>query len=116
MRKRITILVLGLILLVACVPAPERPVDLIEQPKMIDVLIQVHLLEAKINKAPKRAGDSVQFLFDHYQELLFEDQGIDSARYRNSMAYYLENPKELTLIYQAVVDSLALRAKNKNVD
>ncbi len=102
--------------LVGCVGEPEKPADLIEKSEMVDLLIQIHLLEAKINKVPKRAGDSVQFLYQHYQDLLFEDLNIDSARYHHSMSFYLDNPKELTFIYQAVVDSLALRAKNRNID
>lgn len=116
MRKRFVIPMLSLVLLLGCVGEPEKPDDLIEKQEMVDLLIQVHLLEAKINKVPKRAGDSSQLVFDHYQALLFEDLGIDSARYRSSMTYYLDNPKELTSVYQAVVDSLALRAKNRNID
>ena len=99
-----------------CVGEPEKPADLIEKPEMVDILIRIHLLEAKVNKVPKRAGDSAQFLFDHYQRLLFEEMKVDSTSYRSSMSYYLENPKELSSVYQAVVDSLALRAKNKNID
>lgn len=116
MKKRIVVPLLCMTLLMGCVKEPEKPLDLIEKSEMVDLLIQVHLLEAKINKVPKRGGDSTQFLYNHYQNLLFEDIGIDSVQYRNSMTYYLENPKELTIIYQAVVDSLALRAKNRNID
>ncbi|MDW3191603.1 MAG: DUF4296 domain-containing protein [Cytophagales bacterium] len=116
MRKRIVIPVVGLLLLMGCVAEPEKPVDLIGKSEMVDVLIQVHLLEAKINKVPKRQGDSAHFLYNHYQNLLFEEMNIDSASYRSSMNYYLEYPEELTSIYQAVVDSLALRAKNRNID
>ncbi len=116
MKKRFVIPMLSLVLVMGCVGEPEKPVGLIEKPEMVDLLIQVHLLEAKINKVPKRAGDSAQFLFNHYQTFLLEDMGIDSVRYHNSMTYYLENPVELTAVYQAVVDSLALRAKNKNID
>lgn len=116
MNIRVIIPMLSLVLLMGCVGEPEKPENLIEKPEMVDLLIQVHLLEAKINKVPKRPGDSTQLLFDHYQMLLFEDLGVDSARYRSSMTYYLDNPGEFTSIYQAVVDSLALRAKNKNID
>lgn len=116
MKKRFIITMVCLALLMGCVGEPEKPVDLIEKPEMVELLIQVHLLEAKVNKVPKRTGDSTQFLFNHYQNLLFEDMNIDSVSYRSSMTYYLDNPKELISIYEAVVDSLALRAKNRNID
>lgn len=109
-------LIMGGLVLSGCVPEPTPPEDLIPQQEMVDLLIQIHLLEAKINKVPKRAKDSTQLVFDHYQEMIFEDFGVDSTRYRNSMAFYMAYPDELTSIYQAVVDSLALRAKNKNID
>lgn len=116
MRKSIVITLACLAGLMGCVGEPEKPENLIEKPEMIDVLIQVHLLEAKINKVPKRKGDSAQYVYDHFQNMLFEDMNIDSARYHRSMAFYMDNPRELTSIYQAVVDSLALRAKNRNID
>ena len=116
MKKSLVLTTWSLLLLVGCVGEPEKPLGLIEKPEMVDLLIQVHLLEGKINKVPKRAGDSAQFVFNRYQNFLLEDMNIDSARYAVSMNYYLENPKELTSIYQAVVDSLALRAKNRNID
>lgn len=114
--KILTYLLIGGFILSGCVQDPEPPEDLIPKREMVELLIQIHLLEAKMNKVPKRPKDSTQLVFDHYQAMIFEDFGIDSARYRRSMSFYLEYPKEFTSVYQAVVDSLALRAKNKNID
>ena len=114
--KRWVGLVIGTLLWVGCVPEPEQPIDLIPRAQMVDMLIQIHLLEAKMNKVPKRTDDSVKYVFEHYQKFIFEDFDVDSAQYRRSITYYMDNPGEFIPVYQAVVDSLALRAKNKNFD
>ncbi len=108
-----SILVAGL--LVACVSEEEPPENLLPREDIVDVLIQVHLLEAKVDNFLSRK-DSSQALYDHYEAILFERMQIDKAQYDATMQYYLNRPGDLNSIYETVVDSLSLRAKNRNID
>lgn len=74
-------------------------------------MIEIHLLEAKINKVPIKPIDSTQAVYDHYEKLLFEDLEITQDQYERSFNYYVDNPNEFEKIYNAVVDSLMEQEK-----
>ena len=78
---------------------------------MTKFLVEVHLLEAKMEKLPVIPVDSTQAVYDHYENLLFKDLGITQEQYESSFNYYLDNPKQLEKIYNAVVDSLLQKEK-----
>ncbi|MEM6737475.1 MAG: DUF4296 domain-containing protein [Bacteroidota bacterium] len=99
-----------LILFAACI-AKEVPKDLIGQSKMIRVLMEVHLLEARIDEVSVVPKDSIQLVYEHYENLLFDSLGISKEQYEVSFNYYLSNPKEFEKIYSAVVDSLLQKEK-----
>ena len=75
------------------------------------VLMEIHLLEAKINKTTIEPRDSIQAVYEHFEKLLFEDLGITKEQYEASFNYYVDNPNEFEKIYVAVVDSLMAREK-----
>ncbi len=82
--------------------------------ELTEMLIQIHLLEAKLdNFKPKK--DSTQQLFDHLEMQLFQADSIDQERYETTIKWYLDHPKDLFAIYGVVVDSLSLRAKNRDI-
>lgn len=74
-------------------------------------MMEIHLLEAKINQVPIDPPDSVRAVYNHYENLLFEDFGITKEQYEISFNYYVDNPTEFEEIYQVVVDSLMQQEK-----
>ncbi len=72
-------------------------------------MMEVHLLEAKINNVPVDPFDSAQAVYEHYERMLFEDLGITTDQYERSFNYYVDHPNEFEKIYAAVVDSLMAR-------
>ncbi|MEP0986895.1 DUF4296 domain-containing protein [Ekhidna sp.] len=100
----------ALVIVFACSDS-EVPQDLISQNKMVKVMIEIHLLEAKINNTPIDPSDSTQAVYDHYEELLFKDLGINQDQYERSFNYYVDNPNQFEKIYTAVVDTLMEREK-----
>ncbi len=72
-------------------------------------MMEVHLLEAKVNNVPIDPYDSTQAVYEHYEKLLFEDLGITQSQYERSFNYYVDNPADFEKIYSAVVDSLMAR-------
>lgn len=78
---------------------------------MVKVLMEVHLLEARIDQIPVVPNDSTQAVYEHYERLMFDSLGISQEQYEASFNYYLNNPKEFEKIYSAVVDSLLQKEK-----
>ena len=99
-----------LVILCAC-GGPEKPENLITPQQMTKLLLEVHILEAKMNKLPVVPLDCTQVVFDHYEKLLLEDMNITEEQYQVSFDYYLDHPKQFEKIYNAVVDSLLQKEK-----
>ena len=76
---------------------------------MVQVLMEVHILEAKMDNVPVEPYDSTQAVYEHFEKLLFQEQGITQEQYERSFNYYIDHPNDLEKIYNAVVDSLMVR-------
>ena len=98
----------ALVILCAC-STDTSPDDLIEKDKMVKVMIEIHLLESKVNNVRINPIDSTQAVYNHYENLLFKDLEITQEQYERSFNYYVDNPNEFEKIYNAVVDSLMER-------
>lgn len=113
MKKHILFLLIA-VLALSC--AGDRiPDGILTKQQMINFLIDVHLKEAKINTLGV-SSDSAKILFSIYQKDLYEKHGFNDSVYQVSHIYYLENPKKMTDIYAAVVDSLSLRERLQKID
>jgi hypothetical protein len=88
----------------------EPPEGLIDKATMIGILQDVYQVEAKV-AALNVPYDSSQRVFNLVEADLLKRHGVNDSLYRISMAYYFENPEELTYIYEAVVDSLSLQER-----
>lgn len=99
-----------LVILGACA-AKEQPEDLIEKEKMVKLLMEIHLLEAKMTQVPVEPSDSAVVVYNHFEKLLFEEFDITKDQYETSFNYYVDNTAEFEKIYNAVVDSLMQREK-----
>ncbi|WP_426492543.1 DUF4296 domain-containing protein [Hymenobacter sp. 102] len=101
----------ALALLVTACQKPEEvpvPAKLIPQDKMISVLIEMHLLEAR-TEAAALPQDSARALFRQAQKAVYWRHNIDDSTFVQSYRYYAVHDKDLDAIYAAVVDSLSLR-------
>lgn len=105
-----------LMLLLGCSDKKVQiPEDILSKNKMVDVLIDIHLLESKIKKL-YIAGDSSSKLYNHYEKMLFEDHGIKRKEYEKSLEFYVQEIEQLEDIYEQVVDSLMVRDKTQHID
>ena len=73
---------------------------------MVSFLIDLHLLEAKMNYAEVRQSDSTEILFRNYEKHLMNEHGFTDSVYLKSYAYYLDHMELMNEIYEDVVDSL----------
>ena len=77
----------------------------ISKEKMVNILIDIHLIEEKVNQL-NFSKDSSKGMFDMLEKEIFQKYNITDEDYRKSYSHYFFNPKELDDIYQSVIDSL----------
>jgi len=104
-----------LVIVSACTANEAPPKDLIAKDKMILLLTEIHLLEAKINQSRVRPKDCTQYVYDHFEGLIFEDFEVTEDQYKRALSYYLNNPNEMEKIYGPVVDTLLQRERRKGL-
>lgn len=95
-------------LLLAACAAPERPADVLTPERMVQVLMEVHIAEEKVNRLGISADSAIVFV-EAMKPLIYTKFGVADTTFERSLNYYIDRPKELQLIYSAVVDSLQLR-------
>lgn len=75
---------------------------------MVQVLQEMYLAEEKINRLGI-GRDSAKQVFAVMEKMVFEDAGVGDSVFQRSFDYYMEHPKEMELIYTALVDTLQLK-------
>lgn len=108
LNKRATVfcVVLSMLLGNACDQA-ERDPSILSHEQMVKVLTEVYLTEQKVNRFGL-ARDSAEHEFERFKKVAFEKTAVSDSVFRKSFDYYMDRPKEMELIYTALVDSLSL--------
>lgn len=110
-----TFLAFLMILTFACDVKEKPPEGLMTEQEMIDFLIDLQIVEAKINTS-RLPRDSIKYFFPQIEKELFKKHGIQDSVYFQSYQYYLKNIERMEIIYSAVVDSLSLRERMLNTN
>lgn len=76
---------------------------------MINILIDIHMAEARAGSALLRTQDSTTVYYKSLEQDIFKKYKVDSTKYYSSYRYYMENIQLMDEIYAAVVDSLSSR-------
>ncbi|AMR25756.1 hypothetical protein A0257_00735 [Hymenobacter psoromatis] len=111
-------LALGLLLAAGC-GRPEQvptPANLLPKEKMTTLLVQIHLLEARVETS-RLPPDSARALFLSQQRDLMWRNGVSQtdSLFERSYRYYASHGKDLDEIYAGVIDSLSQREKKMGV-
>lgn len=94
----------------------SKPEGLINQQKMIEILSEIHILEASIyEQFHKTKKDSMLTYFNFYKTKIIEKHGINEVVFDSSYSYYSKNIEELNIIYSTVLDSLNRRQSMFNI-
>ena len=88
---------------------PPRPTELLPREKMIAVLANLQVLEARVENS-RLPPDSARALYLAQQKALFRQQAVTDTTFHRSYRYYTTHGKDLEEIYQAVIDTLNRRA------
>lgn len=98
----------------ACQNEPEVPKGIIDEEKMVQIQIEMHLIEARISKYAMMSMDSATLVTEHLKSQVFKKYQTDSASYNRSYQFYSTNPVFMDRIYEKVVKTLETRQKKKD--
>ena len=115
MKKHTFIPVLALLLFVSCydIEKPQKPIDLILEDQMVDVLVDISIM-ASAKGINKRVLENKGIIPVAY---IYNKHGIDSLQFVNSNNYYAHDIEVYNKIYDKVKDSLIkLRDKYKALE
>jgi len=100
-----------LILLAAC--SRERlPEGIIENPKMISVLTDIHLIDSYVSSA---AYDTTTQPAKNYYKVVYQKYKIDSVQFQRSLRYYSRQPELLDTMYYQVLKKLEWMERRENL-
>jgi hypothetical protein len=103
MRWRIILLIVGL----AACSSDEKPKNLIDEGTMVNIMTDIHILEAQINNLRLQHQDSSVYVYQKLKvKMLKKNYNIDTAVFNASFKYYILNPDKMKPIYVEVKKKL----------
>lgn len=103
---RIFLFLAALAWIVSC--GEDRPEGILSKEEMVRIMEELYIAEEKINHLAL-SRDSSRTVFSVMGEKVFENFAVTDSIFKRSFDYYMERPKDMELIYTALVDTLHLR-------
>lgn len=106
--SRFTLIFAMIVAVAACNQPTELPKGLLPEEQMVQVLVELHLAEARVEliQIPQ---DSIRPLLKQRYSEIFTQLEIDTAKFNSTFEYYEKHPKKMDLLYEKVVDNLVER-------
>jgi hypothetical protein len=90
---------------------PDLPKGIMDEEKMVKVLMDVHITDAYLNQVYQR--DTLLMQAHARYNYIYKKYNIDSATLTKNIKYYSLRPKVLSNMYQTIQDSLQLREESR---
>jgi Domain of unknown function (DUF4296) len=100
--------VLLLTLAISCQEKEKETKGILTKPELSAFLIEMYLAEARIDNL-SIVKDSAIKLFLPYEEKLMKKFNLADSTLKKTYQYYIDHPKEMEMVYDAVIDTLNLR-------
>ena len=100
--KNILLYVMIVLFLASCGTKESIPSDMVPKEKMINILLDVHIMESKIESVRFGSRDSMQVAYLKTQKEILKKYKVDSATYYKSYDYYFERMGHMKEIYEKV--------------
>jgi hypothetical protein len=84
------------------------PKDVLPERKMVSLLVELHLAEAKV-KNLRVTTDSANQLYSLYELQILDTHNVSQETYLHSYQFYLDNHRLMTRVQDAVLDTLLQR-------
>lgn len=108
-------LICGVLLILVCsCQSQERPKEVLNREQLAALLVDVYLAETRTETIPKARDSTIQYFIPFEKELL-KKHGISDSVMQITHSFYIQHPKELELVYDAVIDTLSLRERTVNL-
>ena len=83
----------------------------LEQEKMAEILVDIHLDEVKISRMEIISADTNLLLYNQLEKATFKKHAIDSASFVKSFNSYVREPKDFIELYERVNEIMKDRKK-----
>jgi hypothetical protein len=101
-------LLLLLMLSTSCREKEKETKGILTKTELSAFLIEMYLAEARIDNL-SIVKDSAIKLFLPYEEKLMKKFNLADSTLKKTYQYYIDHPKEMEMVYDAVIDTLNLR-------
>lgn len=91
------------------------PSHLLTEEEMIDIMTDVQIIEADINRH-KAKGDKIGNMPEVYYSQLFEHYGITDSIFAENLRYYTYNPATTERIMDSVTERIIRQAESIGQD
>lgn len=99
----------------SCKESTTIPEGTLSEAKMADILMRIHIAEARIS-IKNLPADSSRKYFAYLKNDIMKRAGTDTIIFNKSYHYYAGSVETLDRIYTVVIDSLSMRETMKRVD
>jgi hypothetical protein len=107
--------ILSLAVLFGCQQqTPKKPDNLVPQDKMVQILADVHILEARI-ETRILYPDTALMTFNKEQQRILEKYGVKEKDFRDTYRFYLNNIPQMDKLYEVILDTLSVREAKARV-
>ena len=91
------------------------PSRLLTEEEMIDIMTDVQIIEADINRH-KSKGDKIGNMPEVYYSQLFEHYGITDSIFAENLTYYTYDPATIERIMDSATERIIRQAKSMEED
>ncbi|MBI1287271.1 MAG: DUF4296 domain-containing protein [Flavobacteriales bacterium] len=116
MNGRYWLLVIGCLWFGSCQENAEKKPDyLLDEDKMVSVMVDMHLVETAQNLKVIEP-DSANLNYDRMFESIFVSHGVTKTEFDSSLYYYSTRTEEMNVIYDKVLEQLSELESEVNSD
>ena len=108
MNRLIKFTLLIIFLSTSCQKTKNKTKGILTKQELTTFLVDVYLAEARIDNL-LITRDSAIKIFIPFEERLQKKYHLADSTLKKTYQYYLDHPKEMEAVYDAVIDSLSLR-------
>jgi hypothetical protein len=100
------------LILVAGCSREQLPEGIIENPRMISILTDIHLVDSYVSSA---AYDTTTQPAKNYYKVVYQKYRVDSVEFQRSLRYYSRQPELLDTMYYQVLKKLEWMERRENL-
>jgi hypothetical protein len=89
----------------------KTPEGILSRNEMVDIMEDLYIAEEKVNHLALSRDSAIE-VATFMEKKVFEKAAINDSLFQRSFDYYMEHPRDMELIYTALVDSLQLREQS----